>query len=377
MSNTRGSEAASRRSTNTAGDGEDAHVVHLFPSDRAGFAARAGSEVGRDADEKAGEMLPGDRQAEFETLVRRQLELLGEDPERDGLLKTPSRVAKSMAWLTRGYEMNVRDVIGDALFEVDSEGMVMVRDIELYSLCEHHMLPFYGKAHIAYIPNGRVVGLSKLARVVEVFARRLQVQERLTEQVALALEETLQPKGVGRRHRGRPPVHDDARRREAELDDGHQRAARRVKDDGRTRDEFPTPGPRVGDPGDGDGAATITDCGARPLAGRLALVTGASRGIGLATARLLAAAGAHVALLARSADVLAQQADAIAREHAVRTLALPCDVRDVASVQSALARARDAFGGTPDLLVNNAGAFALAPIASTDPDAFAATLEAT
>ena len=197
MSNTRGSEAASRRSTNAVGDGEDAQVVHLFPSDRAGFAARAGSDVGRDSDEKPGESLPGDREAEFETLVRRQLELLGEDPERDGLLKTPSRVAKSMAWLTRGYEMNVRDVIGDALFEVDSEGMVMVRDIELYSLCEHHMLPFYGKAHIAYIPNGRVVGLSKLARVVEVFARRLQVQERLTEQVALALEETLQPKGVG------------------------------------------------------------------------------------------------------------------------------------------------------------------------------------
>jgi NADP-dependent 3-hydroxy acid dehydrogenase YdfG len=124
------------------------------------------------------------------------------------------------------------------------------------------------------------------------------------------------------------------------------------------------------------GAATIAAGGPRPLAGRLALVTGASRGIGLATARLLAAAGAHVALLARSADVLAEEAGAIAREHAVRTLALPCDVRDVVSVRSALAGARDAFGGTPDLLVNNAGAFALAPIASTDPDAFAATLEA-
>ncbi len=196
MSNTRGSEAATRRGT-MAGDGEDGSVVHLFPSDRVGFPTRAGSEAGRDADEESGDSVSGDRQAEFETLVRRQLELLGEDPERDGLLKTPSRVAKSMAWLTRGYEMNVRDVIGDALFEVDSEGMVMVRDIELYSLCEHHLLPFYGKAHIAYIPNGRVVGLSKLARVVEVFARRLQVQERLTEQVALALEETLQPKGVG------------------------------------------------------------------------------------------------------------------------------------------------------------------------------------
>jgi GTP cyclohydrolase I len=134
---------------------------------------------------------------ELEQLVRRQLELLGEDPDRDGLLKTPERVAKSLAWLTRGYETDVRDVIGDALFEEAHESMVMVRDIELYSLCEHHMLPFFGKAHIAYIPNGRIVGLSKLPRIVEVFARRLQVQERLTEQLAQAIEDVLQPRGVG------------------------------------------------------------------------------------------------------------------------------------------------------------------------------------
>jgi len=129
--------------------------------------------------------------------VRRQLELIGEDPDRDGLLRTPSRVATSLEWLTRGYDTNVADVIGDALFEETHESMVMVRDIELYSLCEHHMLPFYGKAHIAYIPNGRIVGLSKLPRVVDVFARRLQVQERLTEQVAQALTDVLQPLGVG------------------------------------------------------------------------------------------------------------------------------------------------------------------------------------
>ncbi len=135
--------------------------------------------------------------AEYEGLVRRQLELLGEDAEREGLLKTPSRVAKAMAWLTRGYEMNASQVIGDALFEEGADGMVMVRDIELYSMCEHHMLPFFGKAHIAYIPDGRVVGLSKLARVVEVFARRLQVQERMTEQIAQALADVLKPKGVG------------------------------------------------------------------------------------------------------------------------------------------------------------------------------------
>ena len=134
---------------------------------------------------------------EHERLVRRQLELIGEDPEREGLIKTPQRVAASLEWLTRGYDTDVRDVIGDALFEETHESMVMVRDIELYSLCEHHMLPFYGKAHIAYIPNGKIVGLSKLPRVVDVFARRLQVQERLTEQIAQALTDVLEPRGVG------------------------------------------------------------------------------------------------------------------------------------------------------------------------------------
>jgi GTP cyclohydrolase I len=135
---------------------------------------------------------------EFRGLIRRQLELLGEDPDREGLARTPERVSKSHAWLTRGYKMDVMHVVGSALF--DSEGatnMVMVRDIELYSLCEHHMLPFYGKAHIAYLPNGKIVGLSKLPRIVEVFARRLQVQERLTEQIAGAIDEVLHPMGVG------------------------------------------------------------------------------------------------------------------------------------------------------------------------------------
>jgi GTP cyclohydrolase I len=138
-----------------------------------------------------------DRMAEFQEIIRRELELVGEDPAREGLVKTPERVAKAMSWLTRGYGMDVADVVGDAVFAEEHASMVMVRDIEFYSLCEHHMLPFFGKAHIAYIPNGRIVGLSKLPRIVEVFARRLQVQERLTQQVAEAIEAVLQPEGVG------------------------------------------------------------------------------------------------------------------------------------------------------------------------------------
>lgn len=134
---------------------------------------------------------------QYGTLVRSQLALLGEDPHREGLLKTPERVAKSMQWLTRGYELHVEDVMGDAVFEEAHENMVLVRDIEFYSLCEHHMLPFFGKVHVAYIPNGRIVGLSKLPRLVDMFARRLQVQERLTEEIAGALEQFLKPRGVG------------------------------------------------------------------------------------------------------------------------------------------------------------------------------------
>jgi GTP cyclohydrolase I len=135
---------------------------------------------------------------ELAQLVRRQLELLGEDPGREGLQQTPIRVAKSLGWLTRGYRMNVADVVGTGVFQAEGHrNMVMVRDIELYSLCEHHMLPFFGKAHVAYIPDGRIVGLSKIPRIVEVYARRLQVQERLTEEIASALDDVLKPTGVG------------------------------------------------------------------------------------------------------------------------------------------------------------------------------------
>jgi GTP cyclohydrolase I len=129
-------------------------------------------------------------------LIRELLVRLGEDPAREGLRRTPERVADSLKWLTRGYRQSVEEVIGSAIFAEDHHNMVIVKDIEVYSMCEHHMLPFFGKIHVAYIPNGRILGLSKVPRIVDVFARRLQVQERLTEQVAEAIQDTLKPEGV-------------------------------------------------------------------------------------------------------------------------------------------------------------------------------------
>jgi GTP cyclohydrolase I len=134
---------------------------------------------------------------DFEELVRRELELLGEDPSREGLVRTPSRVAKSLKWMTQGYSSSAEEVVGEGIFKEEHDNMIMVRDIELYSMCEHHMLPFFGKAHVAYIPNGKIVGLSKIPRIVDVYARRLQVQERLTEQIAEGLCRVLNPSGVG------------------------------------------------------------------------------------------------------------------------------------------------------------------------------------
>jgi GTP cyclohydrolase I len=130
-------------------------------------------------------------------LVQRMITALGEDPDREGLVKTPERVENSLRWLTQGYNQSVAEVVGDAVFEETHQSMIMVRDIELYSLCEHHMLPFFGRAHVAYIPNGKIVGLSKMARIVDVFARRLQVQERMTDQIADAVMDTIHPHGVG------------------------------------------------------------------------------------------------------------------------------------------------------------------------------------
>jgi GTP cyclohydrolase I len=129
-------------------------------------------------------------------LVATMLEQLGEDPQREGLQKTPERVDRSLRFLVSGHRQSLEDIVNGALFEEAVDEMVLVRDIEFYSLCEHHMLPFYGKVHVAYIPDGRVIGLSKLPRIVEMFARRLQVQERMTTQIAKAVQDVLRPRGV-------------------------------------------------------------------------------------------------------------------------------------------------------------------------------------
>ena len=134
--------------------------------------------------------------ATTQDLYREIIRRVGEDPDRNGLLRTPERMEKSMAFLTKGYAQTVSEVLHDALFDVEYDEMVIVKDIEFFSLCEHHLLPFFGKAHIAYVPNGKVIGLSKIARLVDVFARRLQVQERLTREVSDAIEEAIKPQGV-------------------------------------------------------------------------------------------------------------------------------------------------------------------------------------
>jgi GTP cyclohydrolase I len=140
---------------------------------------------------------PGGSGRGFQAEIRKMLTALGEDAERPGLKRTPMRVEAALRWLTRGYHHTVGDVVGHGIFEESHENMILVRDIELYSLCEHHMLPFFGRAHVAYLPAGRIVGLSKIPRIVELFSRRLQVQERLTDQIADALMEVLRPLGAG------------------------------------------------------------------------------------------------------------------------------------------------------------------------------------
>lgn len=133
---------------------------------------------------------------EIQAHYRKMISQLGEDPKREGLVKTPERAAKAMQFLTQGYEQDAEEILRSAMFREDYSEMVIVKDIELYSLCEHHLLPFFGKAHVAYIPNGYIVGLSKVPRIIDVFARRLQVQERLTDQILSCLQETLRPQGA-------------------------------------------------------------------------------------------------------------------------------------------------------------------------------------
>ena len=136
------------------------------------------------------------KRKKLEANTKNLLELLGEDPSREGLLNTPKRVAKAWEFLTKGYNDNLDELINNAIFEGESKDMVIVKNIEFYSLCEHHMIPFYGKAHIGYIPDGKIIGLSKLARITDLFSQRLQVQERLTNQIAQCLQEVLNPRGV-------------------------------------------------------------------------------------------------------------------------------------------------------------------------------------
>ncbi|HEY9128228.1 MAG TPA: GTP cyclohydrolase I FolE [Sulfurovum sp.] len=136
------------------------------------------------------------KEEEFEQAITKVLELLGEDPKREGLLKTPNRVAKALQFLTEGYQQDPKEILNQALFSTSNDEMVLVRDIEFYSMCEHHMLPIIGRAHVAYIPDGKVVGLSKIPRIVDVYARRLQIQEQMTEQIADAILQTIKPKGV-------------------------------------------------------------------------------------------------------------------------------------------------------------------------------------
>ena len=177
-------------------------------------------------------MAPGARghadreiQYEMQDLITRLLIELGEDPAREGLVKTPRRVEKALRFLTSGYAADIDEMLNGALFSVDYSEMVIVRDIDFYSLCEHHLLPFFGKCHVAYIPNGRVIGLSKIPRLVDIFARRLQLQERMTNQIAETIRDEDQPARRRRGLRRHASVHGDARRREAELLHHHERDA--------------------------------------------------------------------------------------------------------------------------------------------------------
>src|SRR4051794_14595770 len=181
---------------------------------------------------------PKQEQDSIAPLVRQILESLVEDPKREGLQRTPERVDKALRFLTSGYRMDPRQVVNGALFSVKYDEMVIVKDIEFYSLCEHHLLPFFGKAHVAYIPNGKIVGLSKIPRLVDMFSRRLQVQERLTKDIAEALETALEPRGVAVVIEGMHMcmMMRGVEKQQATMITSHVRGA--FRDDNRSRQEF-------------------------------------------------------------------------------------------------------------------------------------------
>ncbi len=170
-------------------------IAQKGETSRNGSASKSGWDGGL-GDETAGDREHGFATTEMETHVHAMLKLIGEDPEREGLLRTPERVARSWEFLTGGYTMDTEEILNGAIFEERYDEMVIVKDIDFFSLCEHHLLPFFGKAHVAYIPNGKIVGLSKLPRIVDMFARRLQVQERMTQQIAETIQRHLAPQGV-------------------------------------------------------------------------------------------------------------------------------------------------------------------------------------
>ncbi len=173
-------------------------------------------------------------------ITRQLLENIGEDPEREGLLETPRRVAAAWDYFSKGYQMNIQELVNEALFDVDYDEMITIKDIDFFSMCEHHLLPFFGKAHVAYIPDKKVIGLSKIPRIVEIFARRLQVQERMTQQIAQTIDEVLSPRGIGVIIEGR---HMCMQMRGVEKQNSYATTSAMVgsfADDQRTRQEFLT-----------------------------------------------------------------------------------------------------------------------------------------
>ena len=283
--------------------------------------------------------------------VRAILAELGEDPDREGLLKTPERVDKSYRFLTRGYSETLDEVIGDALFEESHESMILVKDIEFYSLCEHHMLPFFGRAHVAYIPHGRIMGLSKAARIVDMFARRLQVQERLTDQIADAIMRCAAAARRRRGHRGIPPLHDDARGREAELAHRDQRAPGHLPRRPADAQRVPPAGSRR------QGTSERSPGRSRSSPAHPAASAPRRR-------RRLRGAGARVVRVARS--LRAGLHDGFAD--------FPCDLTDVAAWKATAAHIL-AEVGVPDIVVSNAGAFALKLLHETTQEDFDAQLD--